>query len=69
MDLGLSDSALHTFAVALKGVVAAGFSAAVTSPSPSALTGKVAIISLLRLHFSLGVELYGYLPPILEVVA
>ena len=67
--LGLSDSALHTFAAALQGVVAAGISAAVPSPSLSAPTGKVATLSLLHLRFSYGVAVDGELPPIWEAVA
>ena len=40
-DLGLSDSAIHTFTAALQGVVAAGVSAEVPSPTPSVPAGKV----------------------------
>ena len=47
--LGLSNSALHAFAASLQGVVAAGVSAVVHSPSPSIQTGKVATLSLLHL--------------------
>ena len=68
-DLGLSGSALHTFAAALQGVVAARVSAEVTSSAPSALTGKVATLSLLQLHFTCGVAVDGDLPPIWEAVA
>ena len=67
--LGLLDYALHTFAAALQGVVAARVSAEVPSLSPSAPTGNVATFSLLHLPFTSGVEVDGYLPPILEVVA
>ena len=52
--LGLSDSALHTFAAALQGVVAAGVIAEVPSPALSAPTGKVATLSLLHLRFACG---------------
>ena len=47
--LGILDSALHAFVLALQVVVAARVGAAVPSPYPSDLTGKVAVISLLRL--------------------
>ena len=66
--LGLSDYALHAFAAALKGVLGAGVSVAVTSPSLSALTGKVATLPLLHLCFTCGVAVDGYLPPIWEEV-
>ena len=62
--LVLSYYALHVFAAALQGVVAAGVSAAVPSPSPSAPTGKVVTLSLLRLRFECGVSVDGDLPPI-----
>ena len=68
-DLGLSDSALHAFAAALKGVVEAGVSATVPSPAPSAPTGKVATLSLLYIRFTCGVAVDGGLPCIWEVVA
>ena len=62
--LGISDSALHAFTEALQGVVAAGVSVEVPSPSPSAPTGKVATLSLLHLHFECRVLVNGDLPPI-----
>ena len=68
-SLGLSDSALHAFAAALKVVMAAGVSAAVPSPSPSAPTGKVATLSVLHLRLTCGVEVDWYLPPILGAVS
>ena len=67
-DIGLSDYALHTFAADLQGVVAAGIRVAVPYPSPSAPTRKVAILSLLHLHFACRVAVDGYLPPIWEAV-
>ena len=66
--LGLSESALHAFAAALQGVVVAGVSVAVISPSPSAPTGKVVTLSLLHLRFACRVAVDGDLPPIWEVV-
>ena len=54
--LGFSDSSLHYFLVSLQGMVAAGVSAEVPSPSPSALTGKLMTLSLLYLRFLCGVE-------------
>ena len=50
--LGLLDSSLQAFVVDLQGMVAAGVSAAVPSPAPSAPTGKVATLSLLYLCFA-----------------
>ena len=69
VDLGLSDSSLHAFSAALHGVVAAGVSAAVPSPSPSAPTGKFAKLSLLHFQFACRVAVDGDLPPIWEEVA
>ena len=57
--LVLSESALHAFAAALRGMVAAGVSVALPSPASSGLTGKVAILSLLHLRFACGVALDG----------
>ena len=61
--LGLSNSALHAFAAALQGVVAAGVSMLVPFPSLSAPTGEVATLSLLYLCFACGVAVEGDLPP------
>ena len=68
-ELGLPDSALHAFATALQGVVAAGVSAALPSPAPSVPTGKVATLSLLHPPFAYGVAMDVDLPPIWESVA
>ena len=67
--LGLSGSALHAFASALQGVVAAGVSAAVPSPAPSAPTGKVVTPYILNLWFACGVVVDGKRLPIWEAVA
>ena len=67
--LGLYDSALHAFAAALQGVVAAGVSAALPSPAPSGPTGKVATLSLLHLRFSFRLVVDVELPPIWKVIA
>ena len=66
--LGLLEYAIHAIAADLKDMVVDGVSAEVPSPAPSALTGKVATLSLLRLRFSSGVAVDGGLPPILEAV-
>ena len=66
--LSISDSALHAFPAALQGMLAAGVSAAVPSPYLSNPTGKVATLSLLHLHLTCRVIVYGDLPPIWEVV-
>ena len=55
--------------MAMHGVVAAGFIAALPSPVPSGLTGKVATLSLLHLRFACGVAADVDLPPIWESVA
>ena len=67
-ELGLSDSALHAFALALQGGVAAGVSAEVPPPFLSIPTGKVATLSLLHLRFACGVAADGDLPTIWEAV-
>ena len=67
--LGLSESALHAFAAALQGEVAAGFRKAVPSSAPSGPTGKVTTLSILHIRFPCGVEVDGYHPPICEAVA
>ena len=67
--LGLLDSALHAFASALQGMLAAGVSAAVPSLYQSAPIGKVATLLLLHLRFACGVALDGYLSPFWEAVA
>ena len=66
--LGLSDSAFHAFAAALQGVLLAGVSAAVPSPSLYTPTGKVAPLTLLHIHFVCGVAVDGYPPNIWEAV-
>ena len=68
-DLGLLDSTFRAFAAALQGVIADEVIAAVPFPAPSALTGKVATLSLLHLLFACGVEMDGDLPPIWEEFA
>ena len=68
-DIGLTDSAIHAFAVALQDVVAAGVSAAVPYPDPSAPTGKIATLYLLQLSFAYGVAVDGFLPQIWEAFA
>ena len=64
--LCLPDSALHAFAVALQGVVVAGFSTTVSSISPYFPMGKVATLSLLNLCFACKAAVDGDLSPILE---
>ena len=61
--LGLTDSAVHALAVALQGVVASGISAALPSPSPSGLTGKVATLYLLHIRCACGVAVDVDPPP------
>ena len=68
-DLGLLGSALHTFAAAQRGMLAARVIVAVPSLAPSEPTGKFAALYLLHLQFACGVEVDGYLPPIWEAVA
>ena len=63
--LVLSDSALHAFTVDLQGVVEAGVSTAVPSPSPYTPAGKVVTLFLLHLHFACRVAVDGDLTPIL----
>ena len=60
--LGLSDSGLDAFAAALQGVVAAGVSAALPSPSQSGPMRKVATLSLLYLRFACRVAADVVLP-------
>ena len=57
--LGRLDSALHTFAAALQGVLASGVGMSVPSPSLSAPTIKVTTLSLLHLRFSYRVAVDG----------
>ena len=66
--LGISGSSLHAFAAALQGVVAAGVSAAVLSPSQSIMTRKVTTLSLIQLRFAFRVAVDGDLPLIWEAV-
>ena len=63
-DISLSNVAIHDFTAALQGVATAGLGAALTSPSPEALTGKAVTLSLLQLRFICEVAGYGDLPPI-----
>ena len=67
--LGLSYSAIHSFAAALQGVVADGVSVAVPSPDPSTPMGKVVTLSLLHLRFTCRVAVEGDLPTIWGEVA
>ena len=67
--LGLLDSTMHAFVLAMQGVVANGVAAALPSPAPSVSTGKVATLSLLHLRFVCGVAADVDLPPIWESVA
>ena len=67
--LGLPKATIQAFTSALQDVVAVGVVADLTSPSPIVTVGKVATLSLLHLRFVCGVEGYGDLPPIWEVVA
>ena len=59
------DSAIHAFALAMQGVVAAGVSAVVPSPYPYAPAGKVTTLSLLHPRFAVD----GDLPPIWEAIS
>ena len=67
--LGLSDATLQAFVAAMQSVVTAGVVSALPSPSPDALGGKVARLSLLHLRFACGVAGDDDLPPLWEAVA
>ena len=57
--LGLSNSAIHAFAVALQGVMLTEVRVVLFSPSQEALMGKVVTLSFLHLRFIFRVVVDG----------